>query len=83
MATAPAPDLAGTAALQSGIAFGAACCGFVAAAAGLAAPPAGGVLTVAVLWACFCLDYVTTRYVSFTIAVLHVLTETPFLLRMP
>lgn len=44
---------------------------------------ASSVLAVAVLWACFCIDYATTRHVYFTVAVLHVLAEIPFLLRMP
>jgi hypothetical protein len=41
-----------------------------------------GLLMVAVLWACFLLDYGTTRYVYFVVALLHVLAEVPFLLRM-
>jgi hypothetical protein len=41
-----------------------------------------GLLVVAVLWASFLLDYGTTRYVYFVIALLHVLAEVPFLLRM-
>jgi hypothetical protein len=52
-------------------------------ARGVAAVLGCGVLAVVVLWACFCLDYETTRHVYFTIAVLHVLAEIPFLLRMP
>jgi hypothetical protein len=43
---------------------------------------ASGVLAVAALWACFYIDYATTRHVYFSIAVLHVLAEIPFLLRM-
>lgn len=39
-----------------------------------------GVAVIA-LWACFVADYATTRHVYFTIAVLHVLAEIPFLLR--
>ena len=35
-----------------------------------------------VLWVCFLLDYGTTRRVYFTVAMLHVLAEMPFLLRM-
>jgi hypothetical protein len=31
---------------------------------------------------CFLLDYGTTRRVYFTVALLHVLAEIPFLLRM-
>lgn len=42
-----------------------------------------GGLAVAILWACFCVDYQTTRHVYFTVTVLHVLAEIPFLLRMP
>jgi hypothetical protein len=41
-----------------------------------------GLLIVAVLWACFLVDYTTTRRVYFTVAMLHVLAEIPFLLRM-
>jgi hypothetical protein len=41
-----------------------------------------GLLVVAVLWACFLLDYPTTRSIYFTVAMLHVLAEIPFLLRM-
>jgi hypothetical protein len=37
---------------------------------------------VLVLWVCFGLDYGTTRHVYFTVALLHVLAEVPFLLRM-
>ena len=35
-----------------------------------------------VLWVCFLLDYGTTRSIYFTVAMLHVLAEIPFLLRM-
>ena len=42
---------------------------------------AGGVM-VLLLWACFLVDYPTTRDVYFTVAMLHVLAEAPFLLRM-
>lgn len=52
-------------------------------ARGVAAALAGGALMVALLWACFSVDYATTRHVYFTVAVLHVLAEIPFLLRMP
>ena len=52
-------------------------------ARGVAAGLGCGGLAVAVLWACFCIDYQTTRHVYFTVAVLHVLAEIPFLLRMP
>ncbi|HEX4608357.1 MAG TPA: hypothetical protein VH092_09135 [Urbifossiella sp.] len=41
-----------------------------------------GLLVVVTLWACFLLDYPTTRSVYFTVALLHVLAEIPFLLRM-
>ncbi len=41
-----------------------------------------GLLVVLTLWACFLLDYPTTRSVYFTVALLHVLAEIPFLLRM-
>jgi hypothetical protein len=41
-----------------------------------------GLAVVAVLWVCFLLDYGTTRQVYFTVAMLHVLAEIPFLLRM-
>ncbi len=41
-----------------------------------------GVGIVVILWACFLIDYATTRNVYFTVAMLHVLAEVPFLLRM-
>lgn len=41
-----------------------------------------GILLVGVLWVCFSLDYETTRRIYFTVAMLHVLAEVPFLLRM-
>lgn len=41
-----------------------------------------GLCVVVVLWVCFRLDYETTRRVYFTVAMLHVLAEVPFLLRM-
>jgi hypothetical protein len=41
-----------------------------------------GLLVVLVLWSCFLIDYGTTRYVYFVVALLHVLAEVPFLLRM-
>jgi hypothetical protein len=41
---------------------------------------AGGVL-VLILWGCFLADYPMTRDVYFTVAMLHVLAEVPFLLR--
>jgi hypothetical protein len=41
-----------------------------------------GLFVVAALWACFLFDYGTTRQVYFLVAMLHVLAEVPFLLRM-
>lgn len=41
-----------------------------------------GAFAVVLLWACFLLDYSTTRDVYFTVAMLHVLGEAPFLIRM-
>lgn len=49
---------------------------------GVAGVLVAGTLAMAVLWACFAVDYATTRHVYFTVAVLHVLAEIPFLLRM-
>lgn len=40
----------------------------------------GGIVVV-LLWGCFLADYPTTRDVYFTVAMLHVLAEVPFLLR--
>jgi hypothetical protein len=40
-----------------------------------------GVVIVLGLWACFLADYPLTRDVYFTVALLHVLAEAPFLLR--
>jgi hypothetical protein len=40
-----------------------------------------GGLTVLLLWGCFLADYPSTRDVYFTVAMLHVLAEVPFLLR--
>jgi hypothetical protein len=40
-----------------------------------------GAVVVLVLWGCFAVDYATTRDVYFTVALLHVLAEVPFLLR--
>jgi hypothetical protein len=37
---------------------------------------------VIILWTCFLADYQTTRQVYFTVAILHVLAEVPFLLRV-
>jgi hypothetical protein len=42
---------------------------------------AAGAVAVLVLWAGFLADYPTTRDVYFTVAMLHVLAEVPFLLR--
>lgn len=50
--------------------------------AGVTAVLLVGGLLVAVLWLCFLVDYGTTRYVYFVVALLHVLAEVPFLLRM-
>lgn len=41
-----------------------------------------GLSIVIVLWTCFLVDYGTTRYIYFVAALLHVLAEVPFLLRM-
>lgn len=41
-----------------------------------------GLSVVVVLWVCFGIDYETTRRIYFTVAMLHVLAEVPFLLRM-
>jgi hypothetical protein len=41
-----------------------------------------GALAVLLLWACFAVDYSTTRDIYFTVAMLHVLAEAPFLLRL-
>lgn len=51
-------------------------------ARGVSAVLLAGILIVLVLWVCFGLDYGTTRSVYFTVAMLHVLAEIPFLLRM-
>jgi multidrug resistance efflux pump len=40
-----------------------------------------GLLIVLALWAFFLADYPLTRDVYFTVALLHVLAEVPFLLR--
>lgn len=42
---------------------------------------AASALVVLLLWACFLADYPLTRDVYFTVAMLHVLAEVPFLLR--
>ena len=41
-----------------------------------------GLILVAVLWAGFTLDYMTTRDVYFAFAMAHVLAEFPFLIKM-
>jgi hypothetical protein len=41
----------------------------------------GGLAVVLLLWLAFLADYTTTRNVYFTVALLHVLAEVPFLLR--
>ena len=48
---------------------------------GLYAFLGSGLAVVVVLWGCFLADYTTTRNVYFTVALLHVLAEVPFLLR--
>jgi hypothetical protein len=40
-----------------------------------------GIVVVLLLWGCFLADYPLTRDVYFTVALLHVLAEVPFLLR--
>ena len=50
-------------------------------AAVLAAVALGGVVLL-MLWGAFLFDYPTTRNVYFTIAMLHVLAEAPFLIRL-
>jgi hypothetical protein len=49
--------------------------------AGLGAALAASACVVLLLWACFLVDYAVTRDVYFTVALLHVLAEVPFLLR--
>lgn len=51
-------------------------------AGGVAVLLLAGLAIVVVLWVCFLLDYATTRSIYFTVAMLHVLAEIPFLLRM-
>ena len=51
-------------------------------ARGVAGVLLAGLGLVLILWVCFGLDYGTTRSVYFTVALLHVLAEIPFLLRM-
>jgi hypothetical protein len=48
---------------------------------GLLGVLAAGVVVVLLLWGCFLADYPLTRQVYFTVALLHVLAEVPFLLR--
>ncbi|HVS39164.1 MAG TPA: hypothetical protein VMS17_26635 [Gemmataceae bacterium] len=48
---------------------------------GLYAFLGAGLAAVIVLWGCFLADYTTTRNVYFTVALVHVLAEVPFLLR--
>jgi len=43
---------------------------------------AGGAVAVLCLWAGFLADYPLTRDIYFTVAMLHVLAEAPFLLRL-
>ena len=40
-----------------------------------------GILAVFLLWAAFLADYTVTRHIYFTVAMVHVLAEIPFLLR--
>ena len=49
---------------------------------GVATVLAIGALVMIVLWAGFAADYPTTRNIYFTVAMLHVLAEVPFLLRV-
>jgi len=42
----------------------------------------GGAVAMIVLWGAFLADYSTTRDIYFTVAMLHVLAEIPFLLRL-
>jgi hypothetical protein len=39
----------------------------------------GGAALVALLWVCFFVDYRATRDIYFTVAVVHVMAEAPFL----
>lgn len=48
---------------------------------GLLATLVVGLVVVLLLWGCFLADYPLTRDVYFTVALLHVLAEVPFLLR--
>ena len=49
---------------------------------GVAAVLSIGVVVMLVLWAGFAADYPLTRNIYFTVAMLHVLAEVPFLLRV-
>ena len=49
--------------------------------AGMAAFLSGSAILVLSLWVCFAADYPLTRDVYFTVALVHVLAEAPFLLR--
>jgi len=40
-----------------------------------------GLFISVVMWVCFLVDYPTTRHIYFTVALVHVLAEIPFLLR--
>ena len=42
----------------------------------------GAGCAVALLWACFAIDYPTTRDIYFTLAIAHILAEVPFLMRL-
>ena len=42
---------------------------------------AAGAAAVALLWVCFALDYAAVRSAYFTVAIVHVLAEAPFLIR--
>jgi hypothetical protein len=49
---------------------------------GVAMVLVAGLAVAAVLWCGFLIDYPLTRDVYFTVALLHVLAEIPFLLRL-
>jgi hypothetical protein len=51
-------------------------------ARGVAAVLLVGLFVVVALWVCFGVDYAATRHAYFTVAMVHVLAEVPFLLRM-
>jgi hypothetical protein len=48
----------------------------------IAGAVAAGVLLMLALWGGFLADYPLTRDIYFTVAILHVLAEVPFLLRL-